>query len=156
MNISKMLTGHTLFQSFPPEQVESISRVSSSRELEKGAIIYDSDRKATHVFVLLEGEVHLRMPATQGETGMLVSRVGKGEFFGIAPLLGCDRYTTRAQCAGASKILYIEAQALATLLKANPLIGQQMMSVVARVYFDRYQRMIERIQKVITDLAVDE
>jgi len=153
MDISKMLTGHQLFKSFLPEQVDKISRFSSSRTLQKGEIVYMPDRKATHVFVLLEGEVHLRLSSGTGESGLLVSRVAKGEFFGIAPLLGSDRYTTNAQCAKPSKALFIEAQPLIEMLKANPIIGQQVMTLVARTYFDRYQVLMERIQKVLNDLA---
>jgi CRP-like cAMP-binding protein len=122
--------------------------------LDKGEVVYQPDRTPTHVFVLLEGQVHLRLPAGAGETGMLVSQVRKGEFFGIAPLLGSDRYTTRAQCAEASRILFIEAKPFLEVLDANPVVGHRIMTAVARVYFDRYLQIVERIQKVLSGLAL--
>ena len=87
MSVGKMLTGHEFFHSFLPEQVAAISKFASARKLDKGEIIYRPDRKATHVFVLLDGQVELRLPSGADEMGFLVSRVSKGEFFGIAPFL---------------------------------------------------------------------
>jgi CRP-like cAMP-binding protein len=156
MSVARMLTAHELFRSFPPEQVAAISRFASARKLEKGDVIYGPERKATHVFVLLEGGVELRLPPGAGETGFLVSRVGKGEFFGIAPFLNSDRYTTSAVCTRSSRVLFIEAKPMVEMLNKNPVIGLRIMSVVAGAYFERYQNLIIRIQKALADLAAPE
>ena len=155
MGVSKMLTGHFFFSSFLPEDVAAISKFASARTLDKGEIIYGPDRKATHVFVLLDGQVELRLPSGTDEMGFLVSRVSKGEFFGVAPLLGGERYTTSARCTKASKVLFVEAKPLIDVLSGHPLIGLKMMSVVARAYFDRYQSLIDRVQRALSDLAVE-
>jgi CRP-like cAMP-binding protein len=156
MSIGRMLTGHELFRSFLPEQIEKISRFASARSLEKGEVIYRPEKKATHVFVLLEGDVQLRLPAPMGEMSMVVARVGKGELFGIAPLLRADRYTTTAQCLKASKVMFVEARPFLQMLEDNPLIGHQLMTFVARAYFDRYRIMVERVQKILTELEFAE
>jgi len=153
MASDKMLTGHAFFRSLLPEQVERIRGFSSTRTLEKGTTIYNPDRKATHVFVLLEGDVHLLMPGVGDRRGLLVDRVGKGEFFGIAPLLDADRYTTKAQCVKNCKVLFIEAKPLLKVLSEFPAVGRQIMTAVARAYFDRYQSLMERVQRILTDLA---
>jgi CRP-like cAMP-binding protein len=154
VNASPMLAGHDMFHSFLPDEVERVSAFSSTRVLEKGEIIYRPDRLASHVFVLLEGEVHLHLATAAGSaSALLISRVGKGQFFGIAPLLGFNRYTTFAQCAETSRVLFIEAQPLLRILKDNPIAGHQVMTVVARAYFDRYQLAMERIQRVLSDLV---
>ncbi len=153
MDIAKMLTGHELFASLLPDQVEKISRFSSSRKLKKGEIVHEYDAKATHVFVLLEGQVELRLPAGGSGPGLLISRVSKDEFFGIAPLLGSKTYTTRGVCAAPSKVLVIEAKPLLALLRANPAIDHQVMTVVARAYFHRYQGLAERIERVLAELG---
>ena len=156
MSVSKMLTGHDIFRSFLPEQVAAISKCASARKLEKGDIIYQPDRKATHVFVLLDGQVELRLPSGTSELGFLVSRVSKGELFGIAPLLKSECYTTSALCTRASKVLFIEAKPLIEMLSNHPLLGFKIMTVVAGAYFSRYQSLIERVQRALSDLAVEE
>ena len=153
MDVGKVLKGHDVFRSFPPKLVEAITAFSSSKMLDKGETVYTPAKKATHVFVLLEGCVDLHLPGAPAHPGLVVSRVQNGELFGVALLLGCERYTTRAVCATACKILYVEAQPLIEMMKDNALIGQDIMSSVARSYFDRYQRLVERVQKVIADLA---
>ncbi|MBP1595723.1 MAG: cyclic nucleotide-binding domain protein [Acidobacteria bacterium] len=153
MQISKMLTGHEFFRSLLPEMVDRISNISSAKKIEKGEAVYGVDKKATHIFVLLEGQVELRLPGSSGDPGFHVSRVGRGEFFGIAPLMNADRYTTLAVCTRTSKVLFIEAKPLMEMLKNHPSVGFQVMTVVARAYFERYQHLMERIQKALSDLG---
>jgi CRP-like cAMP-binding protein len=153
MDVNKTLMGHDVFRSFSPKQVDAIASFSSPKTLGEGETVYAPDRRATHVFVLLEGRVELRLPGAPAYPGLLVSRIQRGELFGVAPLLGCERYTTRAVCAAASKILYVEARPLIEMLKGNAPIGQDIMTSVARAYFDRYQRLVERVQRVVADLA---
>ena len=155
MDVGNALKAHDVFRSFPPKQVDAITAFSSVKTLDKGEIVYGTDKRATHVFVLLEGKVHLCLPGAPAQPGLVVSRLQKGELFGVAPLLGCERYTTRAVCATTSKILYIEAQPLLEMLKSNAFIGQDIMNSVARGYFERYQRLVDRVQKVVADLAPD-
>ena len=153
MNIGKMLKGHDLFKSFPPEDVDRLTRHSDAKILEAGETIYTADQRATHVFVLLDGEVHLRLAEEGGPADVLVSRVKEGELFGLAPLIGCSRYTTRADAARSSKVLYVEARPLNETLRRNPAIGHEVMSAVARAYFERYKGLMERVEKVVADLA---
>ena len=153
MQMSKMLTGHEFFQSLLPEMVDKISSISAAKKMEKGDAVYGVDKKATHVFVLLEGQVELRIPSSSCDSGLLVSKVSRGEFFGIAPLMDADRYTTMAVCTRTSKVLFIEAKPLIAMLRNYPLVGYQFMTVVARAYFERYQNLMERIQKVLADLG---
>ncbi len=156
MSIGSMLTGHELFRTFLPEQIDQISRFASARDLNRGEVIYRPDRKATHVFALLEGDVELRLPAGVGDAGMVISHVGKGELFGIAPLLGSDRYTTTARCTKASRVMFIEAGSLLQMLQSNPAAGHQVMTAVARAYFDRFRVMVDRMQRVLSELAFTE
>lgn len=155
MNVRKMLTGHVFFSQFLPQEVDAISRFTADRKLEKGEVVYGTNRKATHVFVLLDGQVELRLPSGTSEMGFMVSRVAKGEFFGIAPLLNQGYYTTSALCTKPSRVLFIETKPFMEMLNKNPLVGLNLMSIVAGAYFDRYQHLIERVQKALTDLAVE-
>jgi CRP-like cAMP-binding protein len=150
-DVAKMLSGHQFFEPFPPDEVEKISRFASSRELEAGDVVHESKEKATHVFVLLEGRIELRLPGEAGEAGILISRVAQGDLFGIAPILGSGRYTTRGVCTEPSKVLFIEARPLLELLRANPRIDRVIMRIVARSYFNRYVRLAELVQRFLSD-----
>lgn len=155
MSVTKMLTGHYFFSQFPPEEVDAISRFTSDRTIEKGDVICGIGQKATHAFILLDGEVELRLPSGSGEMGLMVSRVGRGEFFGLSAMLNHEHYTASAVGSKPSRVLFIESGPLMEMLNKSPLVGLKLMSIVARAYFDRYQKLIERVQKALTDLAVE-
>jgi CRP-like cAMP-binding protein len=128
--------------------------MSSTETYEAGETIIKVGGAPTHVFLLLEGAVNLRLPAHPAEFGIVVSQIEKGELFGISPLLGSSRYTAAAQCAGASTVLAIEAKPLRALLKANPVVGFHIMTQVAQVYFSRYMSVLKILQGVVGQIAL--
>ncbi|MGA9753062.1 MAG: cyclic nucleotide-binding domain-containing protein [Acidobacteriota bacterium] len=153
MSVKTLLVGHELFKSLPVHEVERISGFASARSMDKGETIYRHDGKASHAFVLLEGRVRLLLPAHTGETNLSVGRVEKGELFGIAPLLGMDRYTTTAVCDAASSILALEAGPLLKVLREYPAVEARVMQTVARAYLSRYEILLARLQVILNQAA---
>jgi len=153
MSVTKMLKGHELFQSLSFEEVEEISTFSSLKEFRRDENVFTSGALGSHFFVLQEGLVNLRLPAQGHEAGLVIGRVEKGEIFGLAPLLGAGQHKTTAQCAEASKVLAIEAERLRQLLERNALVGLRVMTVVAQAHFSRYIETLNRVQKVINEIA---
>ena len=154
MSVVTMLKGHDLFQALPIEEVEKVSRFSSLKHLEEGERVYEDNAHASHVFVLVEGSIHLQLPASPPEFSMIISQVQPGYFFGVAPLLGSTRYTTTAKCAKPSDILAIEARPFRELLQANPVVGMRVMSAVAQAYADRYIELLKRLQGILKQLPL--
>ncbi len=52
--------------------------------------------------------------------------------------------------------MFIEASPLLQMLQSNPVVGHQVMTAVARAYFDRFRLMVHRVQRVLSDLAYTE
>ncbi len=154
MDIEKVLGGQEIFGSFPPDVLREISRFTSSRALAEGEVVHELGGKPTHVFVLVDGRVELRLPGGAGDAGILIRRVARGELFGISPLLGSDRCTTQGVCVEAATVLFIEAQPLIALLRANPRLDQFILRIVARSYFGRYQMLAELVQRFLSDPAL--
>ena len=153
MSVSELVRGHDLFQTLSPQEVERVSRFSAVKPFAKGEVVHHKDRPASHLFVLLDGQVRLHLPVANGELSLVVGRIGKGELFGIAPLLGAERYTTTARCAESCEVLAIEATPFMALLKDNPYASQELVTRVARAYFARYEALLGRFQAVIDQLA---
>jgi CRP-like cAMP-binding protein len=154
MSVTKMLKGHELFQSLSFEEVSEISTFSGIKDFDKDENVFDSGGIGSHFFVVQEGCVTLRLPADAHEASLVVGRMEKGDIFGLAPLLGAGRHTTTAQCAEPCKVLSIEAAPLRALLERNSLVGLHIMGTVAQAYFTRYVEMLQRVQKVINEIAV--
>jgi hypothetical protein len=51
-------------------------------------------------------------------------------------------------------VLFIEAKPFIELLRANPLIDLQIMRMVARAYFARYEMLAELVQRFLSDPAL--
>ena len=153
MSVTKMLKGHELFQSLSFEDVDKISNFSGVKEFQKDESVFASGGVGSHFFVLLEGNVNLRLPAEAHEASLVVGRIEKDDIFGLAPLLGAGRHTTTAQCAEDCTVLAIEAQPLRELLEQNSLVGLRIMSVAAQAYFTRYVETLRGVQKVINEIA---
>ena len=154
MSIATMLRGHDVFGALSVEDVARISNFSAVKNFEKGETVFHFGRPGTHVFLLLEGRVHLRLPSDSPELSIAVGRVDKGEIFGLSPLLGSREYTTSGHCQETSSVLAIEARELRHLLQDDRTAGYHIMNMVARVYFNRYLRVLENMQRVVSDLPL--
>jgi CRP-like cAMP-binding protein len=154
MSVATMWKGHRLFESLRFEDVDRINSFSGIKELSKDEFVFEAGKTATHLYVVLEGKLHLRLTAQAHETSLIVGTFEKGDFFGLASLVGVKRHNTSAQCAEPCKVLAIEAAPLRELLKNETLVGYQIMRAAARTYFSRYMESLRRIQRVVNDLGV--
>ena len=152
MSIGAIVKGQDLFASLTPEEVHSVSRFSSVKKYERGDIVYRYGAPASHLFILLKGRVLLRLPSQGPEAGLAFSRAEPGDLLGLAALAGSERYTVTASCVEASEIQVIEARPFRELLDANPHVGFQVMSAVAKSYCDRSVGALQRLQAVVSQI----
>lgn len=104
--------------------------------------------------MLMEGSVYLRLPANPPEFSFVISKIEKGEIFGLSRLLDSPRYTTTAQCVEAAEILSIEAQPFRELLKQNCPVGLHIINQVAHIYFSRYIDVLKNLQAVVSQIPL--
>ncbi len=154
MSVSRMIRGHELFQSFSFEEVESISTFSGAKEYGAGERVFERGEQGSHFFVVLEGQVSLKLPSADDVSSLVVGRMGQGDIFGLSPLLGFDRFTTTAECREDSSVLAIEAEPFRALLEDNSAVGLKTMTVMARAYFSRYIDTLSRFQHVLDELVL--
>lgn len=153
MTVAKMMNAHELFQSLGFEDVEKVSSFTGIMNFKEGEKVFASESFGSHIFILMEGKLDLRLSARSGEASLVMGRVEKGEMFGLSPLIGSGRHTTTAECTAPCKVLAIEAKPLLSLLENNALIGLEITSMIARVYFSRYIETMKRVQRVINEIA---
>ncbi|HVP12915.1 MAG TPA: cyclic nucleotide-binding domain-containing protein [Phycisphaerae bacterium] len=152
MSIGAIVKGQDLFASLTPEEVHNVSRFSSVKKYERGDIVYRAGTPASHLFVLLKGRVLMRLPSQEQETGLVFSKAGPGDFLGLAALAGSERYTVTASCLEASEIQVIEVRPFRELLDANPRVGFQLMSAVAKSYCERSVGVLQRLQAIVSQI----
>lgn len=151
---SRMIMRHNLFGSLTSDEVDMIHDFSSVKEYQKNETIFHENRKATHVFLLLSGKVFLRLKGDDAHGDLNISHIEHGEFFGLSPLLGTDRYTSSAWCAENARALAIEIAALNKLLHRNPPMGFHILRQTAQIYFHRYTEVLKSLQKIVNQIPM--
>ena len=154
MSIDRMLKGHDLFRSLTVEEANQLSGFSSVKKYEANETVFKYNGLGLHVYMLMEGSVYLRLPASPPDFSFVISKIEKGELFGLSPLLGSERYTAEAQCNEASEVLSIEAKPFRELLQKNCPVGFQIMSQVADIYFTRYISVLKNLQGVVNQIPL--
>ena len=154
MSVSIILKGHELFRALPVKDVDSISGFSSLKKYQKGETVHKCDVPATHLFMLVNGLIYLRLPAQPAEFSMIVSKVEPGYLFGLASLMESQRYTVTAECVQGCEVLAIEAKPLQVMLQENLHVGYLIMSAVAKAYSERYMEMLKRLQSIMNQIPV--
>ena len=154
MIIDRLLKGHELFGALNVDEVHRISSFSSVKEYQAHETVYEHDQPCSHLFMLMEGSVYLQLPANPPEFSFLVSKLEKGELFGLSSLLNSPRYTVTAQCYQPTKVLAIEAKPFRKLLETNCPVGLDIMNRVAQIYFTRYLEVLKSLQGVVSQIAL--
>ncbi len=91
------LEGQEVFQFLRPEQVKAISDVAEVVEFQAGDTIYEKDSPAEFFYVVLEGQVSLRLPGQSG-VSLQVDELTKGAMFGSCVCFQLVDYALNAQC----------------------------------------------------------
>jgi len=154
MGIDRMLKGHDVFRSLDVKDVSQISAFSSVRKYEAMDSVFKHGADGSHVYMLLEGGVNLRLPTSPADISLIISKIAKGELFGLSPLLDSPKYTATAQCSEYTEVLAIEAQPFRDLLKANCPAGFDVMNKVAHIYFNRYINVLKSLQGVVSQISL--
>ncbi len=154
MPAERTLKGRDLFGSLSVEETNRISGFSDVRRYDPGDTIFRFNAPCTHVFSLLEGSVHLALPAKPDDVSVVISKIEKGELFGLSPLLDSKNYTTTAVSQTYTEALAIEAQPFQRLLRENCPAGLDIMTQVAHIYFNRYISVLQSLQGVVNQIAL--
>ena len=154
MTVDRILKGHDLFQSLNVDEAHRISQFSSVKNYKAKDNVFNFNEAASHVYMLMEGSVDLRLPANPPDFSFVISRIEKGELFGLSPLLDSQRYTASAQCREDTVLLSIESAPLREMLRANYPVGFNIMNQVAHIYFTRYINVLQNLQGVVSQISM--
>lgn len=154
MSTERMLKAHDLFQSLTPEEVSRVNEFSNVRRCQPEDVVFRAGDTGTHLFIVLEGSVNLLVPSPAPEVSVVLARANQGDLFGLSPLLGSKKYSLTAQCVRKTDILSVAVTPLREVLLANPLVGFDVMTSVARTYYTRYVEVTRRLQGIVAQLPL--
>ena len=148
------LESHEIFQFLRPEQVNVLSAAAEEISYHGGDTVFLRGEKADDFFVVLEGQVALRMLRTDGMS-VLIDEVTRGAIFGSCVCLQIDTYTLTAKCTENSRILKIKATTLKKLMDDDLIMGYAMQTMISRVYFKRYIDTMRKLQEIVQSIPLE-
>jgi len=152
--IPDRLDKHEVFQFLRPDQVRAISDVALVKEFQAGETIYEQGSKADHFYVVLSGQVSLRLPGQSG-VSIQIEELTEGAVFGSCICFQLVEYSLNAQCTRDSELLKIESATLKELMDEDLLMGYTIQTQISRIYFNRYIQTMKKLQSIVMNLPLE-
>lgn len=145
-----VLKGVTILRELADHELENIAKIAHERTYESGARIFAEGALAQRMFILLEGEVELRI-WNNHETGpFTVDTITNGEIFGWSALTEPYSLTAAAWVTKEAKVIAISGDSLRDLFEKNNHIGYLVMRRIASVISWRLKnlraKLLESVQ----------
>jgi len=152
--IPDRLDKHEVFQFLRPDQVRAISDVAKVVNFSAGDTVYEKGSKADHFYVVLDGQVSLRLPGQSG-VSIQIDELTEGAVFGSCICFQLVEYSLNAQCTRDSRLLKIESATLKELMDEDLLMGYTIQTQISRIYFNRYIDTMKKLQSVVMNLPLE-
>ena len=149
MSTTTLKSNH-IFSYLKPEEIDFLSNYATTEQYKAGAIVYRKGQPASRAYVLLEGEVLLRVPSQTGQD-LIVEQASSGTMIGASVLLG-ETYMVTAQCLTDCKIMNIGKTPLERIVEANPQMGLVIEQYLAEMYYQRSIDLMHKLEALIREV----
>lgn len=126
-----------LFESLSNDQLKTIAKLGQEKSFKSGEEIFKQGQKAKTLYVLLDGTVTLRIKAEEEIDLMAETLKETGAVFGTASLMSPNISNVTARCLKNTKALAMDSAGFQEILRRDPLIGFEIMTKLAQLYFQR-------------------
>ena len=142
-----------IFSLLTSNQIDELSEIAIIKDFGEGQNVYDQGEEAKNLFILLEGEVSLKIPSYKDKSiedfSLEIDKIlHQGELFGTNLLFDVKRYMTRAKVVKPSKIMIIDAERFLEIIRQNK-SEFVVLSYLAKVYFQRYVNAMKEFEECI-------
>ena len=144
-----------IFELLRPEQVNLLSEAAETVKFQAGEMIYARGAKATRFYIVLKGQVSLRLPGRTAGVSVLIDELTEGDMFGGCISTALDAYVLNAQCTEESEVLVLDVSTLKAIMDEDPRIGYVIQSRISKIYFKRYIEIMERLQAIVMNIPME-
>jgi len=140
-----------IFSLLTSKQIGEISEAAVIKDFEADQIVYDRKDAAINLFILLEGEISLRVPSRDDTSldslSLEIENITQhGALFGTNLLFDVQMYMTRARVIKPSKVMMLDAKNFLEIIQKNK-SEFIVMSYLAKVYFQRYVHAMKEFEE---------
>jgi aspartate ammonia-lyase len=129
-----------IFLGLNPSILKAIMALGTRHAFAAGEFVYHRETPADFVYILMEGEVELRL----GDAGAQVFTIGTlGEVFGWSSLIGRDWHTVSAVCRQTTALMKMDKRRLVDLFESDPESGFLFYRHLARALGNRFLQIYD-------------
>ena len=150
----EQLDRHEVFQFLRPDQLKKISDVARVAVFKAGETVYEKGARADYFYILLEGQVSLRIPSRSG-ISIQIDELTSGAIFGSCVCFQLVNYSLNAQCTRDSRLLEISSTVLKELMDQDLVMGYTIQTQISRIYFQRYIETMNKLQSIVMNLPLE-
>lgn len=146
---AEILRKYPYFAGVSPDCLKAVAQLSEERSFKAGDILfkesgefigesklYEKGEEASHLILLISGEVNIAYRLGIGEP-VVIGTVVAGELLSLSALIPPYQLTAEGIAKTDGKGIYIEAKQLRELLEANPELGFKLYKGVSKALMSR-------------------
>ena len=138
----EVLRRYPYFAFLDEAQLRAVAMLSEEVEVESGAFVFESDKPAEALYLLVEGNLDLYYVVSDRDDPKLtkeffLSELSPGDAFGISALIEPYLYTASARASAPSKVVRIEANGLRALSELDAKLAAGLMKATAKTAMER-------------------
>jgi CRP-like cAMP-binding protein len=148
------LDRNEVFQFLRPDQMKKISEVAEEVSYAGGETIYEMGTRADYFYIVLEGQVSLRLPGYRG-VSIQIDELTTGAIFGSCVCFQLANYSLNAQSTSDSRLLKISSTTLKEMMDQDLVLGYTIQTQISRIYFQRYIETMNKLQSIVMNLPLE-
>lgn len=140
-----------VFKKLNDDQLSAIQKCAEAVDFKKGDRIFEQGDIASHVWIVLEGDVELRteIPEQKGESGSSPTFMSEAQAFGWTCFVQPYRYRLSGYCASRSgKVIKLERDDLLAIFARDAVVGYKVMDYLLRAVGKQFEQLQDEIAKV--------
>jgi len=138
----------TLFRNFSAEQENLLRPLFLLRYLPVGTELFKQGELADYLYVVVEGEVHIRYKPEDGPA-LIVARVQREGVVGWSAAIGSPTYTSSAICAEDCQLLCTRSQDLRQLCEDHRDTGTLLLERLAALISERLRNAHQQVMAML-------
>ena len=150
MGIQDELQKVDVFRGLSSSQLEKIENISEMREYHDGELVHQESEKAEHLFILVNGEIELRVQLTTHNQRITVGVINRSnQCFGWSGVISPNYFTAAAVCCQNSTVIAIDGKKLIEILEDEPAAGFKVMKGIAEIISSRLRNCRSALLKTL-------
>jgi CRP/FNR family cyclic AMP-dependent transcriptional regulator len=129
-------------------ELETVAKLAKKRIYEAGARIFEEKALATHLYLVLEGKIEVKVRCI-GSEQIKIDEIGPGRIFGWSAVTEPYTFTAATWAVEQSEVIVFEGRKLRDLFANNNHIGYRVVKEVAAVISGRLKRMEAKFIEIV-------